>query len=842
LATTSNPVAYAAQFKRFPDRLGLLLTVLGASQPMADTLAQNPEFGSLFLDPQETESMVTSERLVREGRLLLQSSTGQTHALDRIRYLRQKHNLAICINDVGGSWEQETVWAALSDLADAVVKLVFQATWKQFVQGKDLPEEPPIAIVAFGKLGGRELNYSSDIDLAYVLKDGSNERLERECSKFCAVFGRALTDRMGRGALYRVDLRLRPYGSQGAILVRAASFRNYYELYAEAWEIQALLKSRVIFGEWAQSFWDEIKERKAFGASLSDASLSEVLKVRARIEDFAADDDLKRGPGGIRDVEFLCQTLQLIYSHNHPEVRGRSTCDALRGLSEVQLIEPSLAQVLIEGYTFLRKLEHRIQLLGDRQTYSLPASEPTRNKLAVLMGFDDSAALISALDLRRKSIRSLYRSILKQDEEGRGARERISERLASRGLGAETAVFHQWFDALPESEAYYRSVEADEPAIDRVATILRFAPRLISRFKANLSLTDALIGGEIEEVGSDESRWLALPLDASERTVSDAYTNAVAAAEAKWIFAHGPEIKKAHDHSLEPEMEAAADGLLRYCCRRFQASFDLIALGSYGSGQMSPCSDFDILLLSQTNQREAETTAQQILAFLLQLRRFGLEPTVDLRLRPDGQKGLLVRSYNGFGAYEVGDMETWERFALGNGRLVYGSPEALDLVRHAAYATALTPSRLGELADMKERIENERLKPQYQNRDVKLGHGGLSDLEWTVHLLEMRDPQRVEAGSQPVLARRIRNLGRYGVLNAFEVESLLSAQRHLLDLRNWILLLEFPRDVMPENPTRLNRLAQAFGLEDGNELLRVHEPIVAWVRGFMLDTLSRLKA
>jgi glutamate-ammonia-ligase adenylyltransferase len=187
-------------------------------------------------------------------------------------------------------------------------------------------------------------------------------------------------------------------------------------------------------------------------------------------------------------------------------------------------------------------------------------------------------------------------------------------------------------------------------------------------------------------------------------------------------------------------------------------------------------------------------------------------------------------------------METWERFALGNGRLVYGSPEALDLVRHAAYATALTPSRLGELADMKERIENERLKPQYQNRDVKLGHGGLSDLEWTVHLLEMRDPQRVEAGSQPVLARRIRNLGRYGVLNAFEVESLLSAQRHLLDLRNWILLLEFPRDVMPENPTRLNRLAQAFGLEDGNELLRVHEPIVAWVRGFMLDTLSRLKA
>ena len=133
-------------------------------------------------------------------------------------------------------------------------------------------------------------------------------------------------------------------------------------------------------------------------------------------------------------------------------------------------------------------------------------------------------------------------------------------------------------------------------------------------------------------------------------------------------------------------------------------------------------------------------------ASLPQLKRFGTDIEVDLRLRPDGGKGLLVRSYDGFGTYEVSDMEMWERFALGNARLVSGRDDAMDLVRHAAYALPLTPDRLHELLAMKRRIETERLKPQHKERDVKLGHGGLNDIEWTVHLTEMRYPTANQGG------------------------------------------------------------------------------------------------
>jgi glutamate-ammonia-ligase adenylyltransferase len=828
LAVTGSPLTYISQFELYPGELALLLTVLGASRPLADSLVQNPEFGSLFLDPEEIQRRPSAQQIVEEGQRLLSSSTSPSHSLDRIRYLKQRHTLALCANDLSGTWPQEEVWEALSTLADAIVELTLGVLWQQFAQESGVLSDPAVAVVGFGKLGARELNYSSDIDLAYVLKDGVDEKTERLCVKFCAAFGRALADRMGRGALYRVDLRLRPYGSQGPILAKAGAFRNYYDLYAKTWEIQALIKSRVVVGEWLEPIWMEMRERKAFGGSLSDASLAEVLETRTKIEQSSGEDDLKRGSGGIRDVEFLCQTLQLIYSPGRPELRPSATCDALRALGNLHLIEGSVAAIFVEGYTFLRKLEHRIQLLGDRQTHEIPRDDAARNKLARLMGLESTVELFTAIDLRRKSIRSLYRTILKQGEQGSGS----SQRLAAR-FGPDAPVFLQWFEALPEPESFYASLEANEDAIRQAEKIIRFAPRLLHRFKSNLSMTEALISGELSEIAEDSNRWVTLPLDAPERYVADAYANSVAAAQATWVL--DPKI------DLPRKLESITDALLRYCLSRFDASWDLIALGSYGSGQMSGCSDIDILLLVQTNQPAAERSAQAVLGFLVQLRRYGFEPKVDLRLRPDGKKGLLVRTFDGFGAYEAGDMEMWERFALGSARLVSGSPEAADLVRRAAYALALTPARFSELAAMKGRMESERLKPQYVNRDVKLGHGGLTDLEWTVHLLEMSYPHPLGAGALVRIEDRIRNLGRAGLLNAFEVESLLDARVHLLELRNRIYLLEYSPDVMPENPQRLDRLAQAFRLQDGNELLRVHEPIVAWVRGLLLESLSRLK-
>jgi glutamate-ammonia-ligase adenylyltransferase len=215
-----------------------------------------------------------------------------------------------------------------------------------------------------------------------------------------------------------------------------------------------------------------------------------------------------------------------------------------------------------------------------------------------------------------------------------------------------------------------------------------------------------------------------------------------------------------------------------------------------------------------------EASAQQFLRTINDLYREGGPFRADLRLRPDGGKGLLVRSYEALRNYEADGMELWERFALGQARLIQGSPEALPLVRACANALSLTSERLRELTKMKRRIETERILPQHVRRQVKLGAGGLNDIEWAVRLAEMRELDA--APENAGLEARIHNLGRLERLSAHEVDVFLRGRRHLLEVRTRLWLLGQEDDLIPENPDKLDRVGQSFGLADGNTFLRRH--------------------
>jgi len=203
---------------------------------------------------------------------------------------------------------------------------------------------------------------------------------------------------------------------------------------------------------------------------------------------------------------------------------------------------------------------------------------------------------------------------------------------------------------------------------------------------------------------------------------------------------------------------------------------------------------------------------------------------------------MLVRTYEGLRAYDFESMEMWERFALGHARLILGSPDALKVVQYSAYSLPLTPERLKELVSMKKRVESERVEPQHVKRNVKLGHGGLNDLEWLVHLTEMRYPTATKAGSTTDMVERIRGLGRAHLINAVEVEILIEAHRHLLEVRNRIYLLGLAEDRVPENPDKLGRLAASCGFGTANDFLAKHEQTTSVVRAMFLEGLERLKA
>ena len=838
LRVTSNPRFHLEQVMGLP-RLGqLLIDLLGASQPLADGLIQNPELASLLLEPGEISRQPTVDLILSEGRRLLTHQTSYLHALDRLRYLRQRWMLPLVVNDLAAAWAPEVVWRALSDLADALIQLSYELSWHHHVAQRKVEGDCPVLVVGFGKLGGRELNYSSDVDLVYVANDGLEEKADREATRFVESFGRALTDRMGRGILYRVDLRLRPYGAAGAILPSMRAVEAYYDRYAEPWEIQALLRSRPIIGDSELvARWENLVRRLCFKPKRSEAAVQQMLDMRGRIEELAQGDDLKRGGGGIRDVEFLTQALQILHGFDHENLRVSGTCDALRALVADGFLGSSTGDALIEGYTFLRQLEHRTQLIGDQQTHSVPQDAAIREVLARLMLLPNWTQLAAALQSHRRTIQTLYQSTLHLQRTGPDSRTQIMTLLGSVGsLGV------QWLDGLPERDAFYDGLLTNQDSLFSVKLILEQAPALLSIFSESLPLTEQLLSGEIAEGLDLGSKLAGIPNGAPDGLLASAIRMGYAQLVTRWALNPAG--------LLGQPLSELFDHVIRDLMRRMECDFSLIALGSYGVCDLVPNSDLDVLfLISQPElQPQAEKQAQDFLRWVGELHRLGAPLDFDLRLRPDGGRGLLVRTLDGLKAYDLDGMEMWERFALGHGRLIFGNSDALEAVNHCAFGLPLTPGRLQDLMRMKRRIETERVSPAHVHRQIKLGAGGLSDIEWLVHLTEMRYPTATLAGSGSDMDDRIVNLGRAQLLNTVEVNALREARKYLLLVRTRIELLGYDRDLIPENPNKLEKLAAAMSFSStcaplqGNEFLAIHEERTRYVRQLYLAGLERLRA
>jgi glutamate-ammonia-ligase adenylyltransferase len=828
LAQTSNPGTYLTHLASSPRLAILLIDLLGASQPMADSFIQNPELASVITDPSEISRLPDKEEVRREGRALLANAGSYLHKLDRLRYLKQRWRLPIVVSDLAGAVQPELVWTAISDLADAILELCLETVWKEYSEQKQLSYGCPIMVAGFGKLGGHELNYSSDVDLVYVLQDDADERVERHAIRLCEMFSRAITDTMGRGSLYRVDLRLRPFGNSGPVSPSMKAVEAYYRSHAEIWEAQALIRSRPICGlpEYWQR-WDALIERHCFPKYMSEFTLTSIFETRNRIEEFANEDDLKRGPGGIRDVEFLTQVLQMTHGFGHPSVRVASTIKAIEALASASFLNVDDAAHLEEGYIFLRQVEHRCQLVNDQQTHSIPPTPEAREHLARLMGMQRWSMLEAELSFQRKRIRGIYDSYIGVGKAETTARDQVLQGLNSE----ERSLVGAMFDHVPESAEFYRSLLENEGSLARVKEVVNRGPRLVPRLAETLPVTEAIVSGEIEE-----------PLEAK-LPPYDQSQPIEFAKNANLLWLH-----KASAWTLDSSFNLGRslselyDSLIIEIAKTVGGKFDIIALGSYGCMDVSVVSDLDLLLLvsDEIPQGLAEQQAQDFLAEMDGLKRFGWKTDLDLRLRPEGGKGLLVRSHTGFGTYELERMEMWERFALGMSRLVFGNPDSLQVAIRAAYAEPLTPERLLELVDMKKRIETERVQPQYWKRDVKLGGGSISDIDWLVHLYEMRYPTALQVGQHITVQDRLRRMAQAQLINALERDQLLYAREHLLKTRNFLSLLGFTADVVPENPDKLDKLALALGKTSGYEFLREHEAIIDSVRVIYLEGLERL--
>jgi len=458
LARAADPAAVEAGLQRLLEagadpgpHLAGWLKLLDASPLAADALARRPALVREIPESKGAYDRAEFERGLEES---LRALPDLAAKVDRLRAVRVEETLRIAWQDVVMGADLTVVTRRISDIAEIVLGQLLALVERELERQHGRPDPPGVAILAMGKLGGAELNYSSDIDLIFLYgQDGETRGGPGGKGLSNREYFHRLTERVTReanavtptGRLYRVDLRLRPEGQTGSLAQSLASTLAYYRRTGETWERQALLKARVIAGDRAlgEAFVADVREW-VFGRGLDFEEIAALKRIKQRIEDSTIVRgeemrEVKLGYGGIRDVEYVIQFLQLLHGARNPEVRHHNSLTALRLLEKAGAILPSERDVLDDAYRFLRLVEHRLQLVQGAQVHRIPVDEAQAKALARRCGFPGPLPFHDAYRARADAVRRVFERLFRNLFAARDEKEATETDLvlsgATEGLG-----------------------------------------------------------------------------------------------------------------------------------------------------------------------------------------------------------------------------------------------------------------------------------------------------------------------------------------------------------------------------------------------------------------------
>jgi len=829
IESAADPMRAIANFERWLDASGgeetrasmiddsppfarRLLALFGSSQVIANELIRDPDAAMMLFDHAEVSKPILADEIKAEACRLFSSAISFTHRLDQLRFIQKRALAKTVWNDLSGDQPPEFVWRSLSELADGLLQgaLIACADEENFdIEG--------LAVVAMGKHGSRELNYSSDIDLMFVLSDDTEDLAK--ASTFCEKYVRALSGKMGRGDLYRIDLRLRPFGKAGPVAHTLTAMRRYIESYAEPWETQAMVRARSCAGGSALSEqFISLVRAQVFRGPRTELFLNSILDTKQRTEEEhrgSVDKQLnvKFDQGGIRDIEFMVQTLQVVAGKERVELQGASTLEAIDRLRIASLISHRESVVLAKAYRLLRQVEHRIQLTHSLHSHAMPTSERDREVLARSMQFRRWNDLDAEVRRQMSAVRSV-----------------LSERFPALASGASMSTIDKTSLGYETSSREANSLERllmgvgeltlDADSIERVRLLVERAPRVVSEIAFHKELWDVAFSEEAEFTQADDAKLLEswrIEIQ-EERQGFESLVGAVAR-RASVVAA----IKQAYHSDVERSGQfqtEVADMLLTSLLDACGGTnVDIVALGSYGSKELLLGSDWDVMLLAKADDlgRLSEKAGEE---WMRAVRRIsvGSHFPVDVRLRPEGRSGLIVRTPTTLIDYGKSGMEPWERVSYTKARSVRNLESSEQCIYSTVYDMRWSTAEEEQARHMRKRVHEERVNPGESARDIKLGPGSLFDIEWLVALLKLRTDCPARNHYETSVA--LKSLADAKALTIFERDALIEAHSFFALTRNAMFLLEFDSDsVLPENPAKLDKLAAWLGLSDANVLL-----------------------
>ncbi|WP_030019826.1 bifunctional [glutamine synthetase] adenylyltransferase/[glutamine synthetase]-adenylyl-L-tyrosine phosphorylase [Streptomyces monomycini] len=890
-----------------------LLGVLGASEALGDHLVRHPRDWQSLVTYEAADLHPTTpefEAALAEG---VWGERGRDRPRpDALRAAYRRCLLGIAARDVCGTTDLAETAAELADLATATVRAALE------IAGEEQPTDAAacrLAVIAMGKCGGRELNYVSDVDVIFVAeaRDGTEEaKALQAATRLAGRMMRVCSDVTAEGTIWPVDANLRPEGRNGPLVRTLNSHLAYYERWAKTWEFQALLKARPMAGdeELGKEYvaavtplvW-QVSERENF--------VTDVRQMRRRVvENIPAaqvDRELKLGPGGLRDVEFAVQLLQLVHGRSDGTLHSPSTLEALSALASGGYVGREDAKALDAAYCFLRTLEHRIQLYKLRRTHLMPEDEPDLRRLARSMGqrTEPVATLRKewkwhAREVRRLHEKLFYRPLLDAVAHLEPGGTRLSAKAAGQRLEAlgyadpVAALRHlealasgvtrkaaiqrtllpvllAWFadsadpdagllnfrkvsDALGKTPWYLRLLRDEGAAAENLARVLsagRFAPDLLLRAPEAVALLGAKDGLQPRSRAALEQEVLAAVgrAEGAEQAVAAARgvrrRELFRTAAADLIGAYGTE-----GHPAEADRGHAADvigtavsdltaatiaGALRAAVRdqwgdTLPTRFTVIGMGRFGGRELGYGSDADVLFVHEpregADEQEAAKAAHAVaneMRRLLQLPSSDPPLPIDADLRPEGKTGPLVRTLSSYAAYYRRWSLVWESQALLRAEPVAGDADLgerfIELIGPLRYPMeGLGEDAVREIRRLKARMETERVpRGADPTTHTKLGRGGLSDVEWTVQLLQMQHAWN-EPGLRTTRTRTALAAARDAGLLATEDAQILDEAWVLASrVRNATMLVRGrPGDTFPSDARELAAVGRYLGYEEGH--------------------------
>ncbi len=771
---------------RFPLGEEALFHLLSVSGICGARLIQHPEILLWLAHPDICADRRGFGRMLTDLHNLAGRASIAENNFRVLRSWKGREMVRIALREISGAAPLEETLIELSQLADICLTTVFDH-WNEELRQRWGSPASQFAIIGVGKLGGRELNHSSDVDLIFVYSEEGQLTAKFSYHEWFTRLGNKIIETFAAsdpaGALFRVDLRLRPEGSAGPLVRSLESMENYYAGFGEMWERLALIKGRWICGD-RELAYDFLRQLQpfVFPKNPTPDLLDEVAAIKNRIErDIVGYEDRERnvklGAGGIREIEFVVQALQLLHAARHPFLQEAGTLKAIRGLAELEFLPNDDANHLETAYRFLRRVEHRLQIEAEQQTHTIPEDGDALQMLARSLGFATGDDLRAELQQHMRRVRAVFRRVIRESGPPRDSgladlekfRDPAQAAKALTQLGESAAGFH----VAPRTRQIFRKLRpllltwlnrtADPDAtltqFVRFVEAYGFRSLLFELLGANPRLLELLVKTfDASEAGSGwlirRSQWLEELTRGGmlDRTYSVAEhlerMESLGATSEKVdpvrVYRQRESLRILLRDVLEiaplshllAEQNDLAEACLVFVDRLLnpEGALTIIGLGKFGGRETGYGADLDVLFVGDDPR-----PAQNLIGEMALSTAEGSFATLDPRLRPEGEKGPLVCSLETLRVYYEKRAQFWELQALTRARAIAG-PLRYDfeaLAKELWREAGRRPDLVRQIENMLVRIANDRGSGNDFN-DFKTGIGGMIEAEFLVQGLQMR--------------------------------------------------------------------------------------------------------